>query len=140
MRIVVATGGFDPLHAGHIRYLEAARALGERLVVGVNSDAWLARKKGKPFMDIADRLAVVSSLRFVDEAITFEDADGSASDAIRKVRSNYPDATIVFANGGDRTPGNIPEMACGVSGVEFAFGVGGEDKINSSSSILARWR
>jgi cytidyltransferase-like protein len=140
MKIVLVTGGFDPLHSGHIAYIDAAARLGDQLVVGLNSDAWLARKKGRAFMPWADRLAVVRNLRGVTWTVQFDDSDGSACDAIRKVRLNYPSDTIVFANGGDRTHANIPEMAIKDDNLTFAFGVGGSNKANSSSWILEDWK
>ena len=138
MKIVLVTGGFDPLHSGHIAYFNAAKLLGDILIVGLNSDEWLARKKGKPFMDIYEREKVISSLRVVDRVVCYPDADGSSKNAITGVRAMYPDATIIFANGGDRTDKNIPEMV--FDDVEFVFGVGGEDKKNSSSWILEDWK
>jgi cytidyltransferase-like protein len=145
MKIVVATGGFDPIHSGHIRYLEAAKELGAYLIVGVNSDEWLVRKKGRAFMPWHERAAIVGALGCVDEVIAFDDSDGSACAAIEHAlevcnnpNSWYPFEGVVFANGGDRTKDNIPEMK--FEGVEFAFGVGGEDKANSSSWILEEWK
>lgn len=138
MKIVLVTGGFDPLHSGHISYLAAARQLGDRLVVGVNSDAWLTRKKGRPFMPATERLAVIENLRMVDHCILFNDDDGSGIEAIRNVQMLYPRDEIIFANGGDRTAANIPEME--VKDVVFKFGVGGQDKQNSSSWILEEWK
>lgn len=140
MKIVIVTGGFDPLHSGHIAYFEAAKKLGDLLVVGVNSDEWLTRKKGRPFMPCPDRVSIIDNLKMVDHCILFDDKDNSAKEAIRNVRMMYPDANIIFANGGDRTQENIPEMDSGVNNVEFAFGVGGEDKKNSSSWILDNWK
>jgi len=139
MNIIVVTGGFDPLHSGHIAYFKAARKLGDKLVVGVNSDAWLSRKKGRPFMPITERVNIIENLKMVDACLLFNDDDGSACEAIRNVRELYPNDKIIFANGGDRTQENIPEMACGVDNIEFVFGVGGEDKKNSSSWILEEW-
>ena len=109
-KVVVITGGFDPLHRGHLEYIKAAHALGDVLVVGVNSDEWLVRKKGRSFMPFEDRIAIIDALLDVDYAIPFNDSDGSAKDAIAWARRVYPDHTIVFANGGDRTQDNIPEM------------------------------
>ena len=136
--IVIVTGGFDPIHSGHISYLNHAEHLGDYLVVGLNSDAWLARKKGRPFMPWHERMTVLDNLHMVDEVIEFNDDDGSSCDAIRQVREKYPDAHIIFANGGDRTKDNIPEMV--FNDVEFVFGVGGDDKANSSSWILEEWK
>jgi cytidyltransferase-like protein len=137
MITVIVTGGFDPIHSGHISYLEAASTEGTRLVVGVNSDEWLVRKKGRAFMPWNERAAIVRGLGCVDEVIAFNDDDGSAIDAIQKVKEKYPYDQIIFANGGDRTKENIPEMV--FDDVEFVFGVGGEDKKNSSSWILKEW-
>lgn len=140
MKIVLVTGGFDPLHSGHIKYFEEAKKLGDQLIIGLNSDEWLTRKKGRPFMKWEDRLAVVRNIKGVNWTVQFDDSDGTAKDAIRKVRLNYPNDTIIFANGGDRTSSNIPEMDIVDDNLEFAFGVGGEDKKNSSSWILQEWK
>lgn len=137
MIIGLVTGGMDPLHSGHIAYIQAAAKLCEILVIGLNSDDWLTRKKGKSFMPIQERIAVVSALKGVDHVITFDDSDGSARDAIRKVKEMFPAADIKFMNGGDRTSSNIPEMT---EDVEFVFGVGGDNKANSSSWILQEWK
>jgi len=136
--IVVVSGGFDPIHSGHIKLIKAARTLGDYLIVGINSDEWLARKKGRAFMPWQERLCVLNNLASVDEVYTFDDEDGTACHLLQQVRAHYPDARIIFANGGDRTKNNIPEMT--VAGVEFVFGVGGEDKANSSSWILEEWK
>jgi len=140
MKIVVVTGGFDPLHSGHISYFEAAKRLGNKLVVGLNSDAWLTRKKGRAFMPFRERQQIIQSLHMVDMVIEFDDSDGTACDAISKVRLHYPMkyVKVIFANGGDRTADNIPEMI--MPDVEFVFGIGGENKMNSSSWILEEWR
>ena len=139
-RIVLITGGFDPLHSGHIAYFKAAKALGDMLIVGVNSDNWLRRKKGRAFMPLSERWAIIENIAGVDKVITFNDVDNSAISAIVKVRNEFPEDTIIFANGGDRTKDNIPEMNGMVVNVEFVFGVGGEDKKNSSSWILEDWK
>ena len=138
MKIVLVTGGFDPVHSGHVSYLNHADHLGDYLVVGLNSDAWLTRKKGRPFMPWRERMIVLGNLHMVDEVLEFDDSDNTAIDAIRRVREKYPNNEIVFANGGDRTKDNIPEMI--FDDVEFVFGVGGEDKSNSSSWILEEWK
>lgn len=139
MTIVLATGGFDPIHSGHINYLNDAKKLGNILYVGVNSDAWLARKKGKHFMNWEERAIIVSNLKSVDYVIPFEDFDGTAKDAIRLVRKNHPQDKIIFVNGGDRTKENIPEMDIIDNNLEFVFAVGGDMKQNSSSWILKSW-
>ena len=138
MITVLVTGGFDPIHSGHISYMEGARALGDRLVVGINSDDWLERKKGRSFMPWRERAAIVESLGFVNGVIAFNDDDNTAMDAIRQMKERYPNDKIIFANGGDRNISNIPEMLT-YDDVEFQFGVGGNDKSNSSSWILREW-
>ena len=141
MRVVIVSGGFDPLHSGHIAHFKAAKELGDLLVVGLNSDEWLTRKKGKPFMPINERLSIIRELKVVDLALAFRDDDNSSRDLIEKVLELY-DSDVVFANGGDRTQDNIPEVEqfSDDPRVTFEFGVGGEDKKNSSSWILENWR
>jgi cytidyltransferase-like protein len=139
-KIVLITGGFDPLHSGHIAYFKAAKALGDILVVGVNSDAWLTRKKGSPFMPFKERAEIVRNIVGVNFVIDFDDSDNSAKHAIRMVRASYPQDGIIFANGGDRTNDNIPEMDIADDDLQFVFGVGGFNKANSSSWILQEWK
>ena len=110
MRIVVVTGGFDPVHSGHIEYFKAAAKLGDSLLVGVNSDEWLSRKKGRPFMPIEERTAILDALAVVDSVFEFDDGDDTAVGAIRQIREEFPDAEIIFANGGDRKKGTTPEV------------------------------
>jgi mannose-6-phosphate isomerase-like protein (cupin superfamily) len=110
------------------------------LIVGLNSDNWLIRKKGAAFMPWNERLCIVNNLSMVDEVFTFDDEDGSARHFIQQARAHYPDAELIFANGGDRTKENIPEMDVIDDNLEFVFGVGGKDKKNSSSWILEGWK
>jgi cytidyltransferase-like protein len=140
MKVVLITGGFDPLHSGHIAYIKAARSLGNLLVIGVNSDAWLERKKGRAFMPFTERSEIIKNLYQVHRVIEFNDDDGTAKDAIVQVRKMFPMDEIIFANGGDRTADNIPEMDIKDNNLIFKFGVGGEDKKNSSSWILEEWK
>ena len=141
--IVLVTGGFDPIHSGHLAYLEEAKKLGDELWVGLNSDAWLTRKKGRPFMPLQERVEIVKRLYMVDAVIDFDDNDDSACGAIFKTKNlNDLDCKIIFANGGDRTYQNIPEMLTygDDPSVDFKFQVGGEIKQNSSSWILQEWK
>lgn len=140
MKIVLATGGFDPIHSGHIEYLKQAKELGDILVVGVNSDAWLRRKKGQAFMPLVERTEIVRNLKCADFVLDFDDSDGTAKHAIWSVRQSYPSDQIIFVNGGDRTDENIPEMDYPDDNIRFVFGVGGFNKANSSSWILEEWR
>jgi cytidyltransferase-like protein len=139
MKIVVVSGGFDPIHSGHISYLQGASKLGDKLIVALNSDDWLTNKKSSCFMPFHERKTVLENLSMVDKVIGFEDDDKkSAINALLAVKEKYPSDDIIFANGGDRNKKNIPEMS--LKGIEFAFGVGGDDKKNSSSWILKKWK
>ena len=139
MKIVVVSGGFDPIHSGHIEYFKSAKEHGDKLIVALNSDKWLEKKKGKFFMPFSERYSIVSSINYVDEVTDFDDDHmGSCINALEKIKKEYPNDEIYFANGGDRNDKNIPEMA--VEGINFLFSVGGDDKKNSSSWILNKWQ
>lgn len=135
MSKVLVTGGFDPIHKGHIALFKHARAYGTHLVVGLNSDEWLIRKKGRYFMDYDERKEILLSLSCVDEVISFNDDDDSSNDAIEQLIQHSP---IIFCNGGDRGKDNVPEHDkywCNAR-VVFKWGIGGNDKKNSSSTLL----
>ena len=139
MKIIIVSGGFDPLHSGHIAYFKSAKELGNKLIVALNSNEWLINKKGKFFMPFLERKAIVENLSCVDLVIDFEDDElGSAINALNKIKEMYPDDELIFANGGDRNKKNIPEMS--VDNINFVFSVGGDDKKNSSSWILKNWQ
>jgi len=139
MKIIVVSGGFDPIHSGHIEYINNAKKLGDKLIVALNSDDWLVNKKGKNFLPFFERKTIIENLLNVDSVIDFEDDDyGSASNALIKVKEMYPEDKIFFCNGGDRNKQNIPEMS--VTDIEFIFSVGGDNKANSSSWILKNWQ
>jgi len=134
--IVVASGGFDPVHIGHVRLFEAAKKLGDKLVVVLNNDNWLKTKKGFAFMPEKDRIEIIKAFRCVDKVVLTEhkphDKDTSVCRELKKIK---PD---IFANGGDRKAGNIPEYElCDKLGIKMVFNVGGK-KIRSSSELARR--
>tara|TARA_Y100000996_G_scaffold413088_1_gene400569 strand:- start:1957 stop:2733 length:777 start_codon:yes stop_codon:yes gene_type:complete len=138
MKISVISGGFDPIHSGHIEYINSAKKLGEKLIVALNSDDWLIKKKGKFFLPFQERKIILESIKNVDEVLSFKDDElGSCIDALKKIKTIYSKDEIIFCNGGDRNQKNIPEM--NLKGISFKFGVGGDNKKNSSSSILKNW-
>ena len=136
-KVSLVTGGFDPIHSGHLRYFERAKDLSGYLVVGLNTNEWLTRKKGQYFLPWVERADIISHLDMVDAVITVPDDDkGSACGAIAKCLEISEQ--VIFCNGGDRIKSNIPEVL-GYSDdprVYFKYGIGGEDKENSSSWIL----
>ena len=135
-KVSLVTGGFDPIHSGHISYFKRAKDLSNYLVVGLNGDPWLKRKKGQYFQCFTERADIVRHLSMVDAVISWDDSDDSALGAIAKCLEISD--KVIFCNGGDRIKSNIPEIKGYVDDprVEFKFGIGGEDKMNSSSWIL----
>lgn len=139
MKISVVSGGFDPIHSGHISYLQSARNISDYLIVALNSDQWLIEKKKKVFMPFSERKNILENITFVDEIIMFDDDEkGSCINALEKIKLKYPHDVIIFCNGGDRNKANIPEMI--VEDIKFEFGVGGNNKLNSSSTLLKNWK
>ena len=140
-KIVLVTGGFDPLHSGHIAFFQEAKKLGDKLIVGINSDAWLTRKKGQAFMSFSERKTIIENLGMVDDVLSFDDSDDTASGAIYKLMATAGYGKhIIFANGGDRNEENTPEYNTYQDDIEFVYGVGGDYKINSSSTLLENWK
>ena len=134
---VVVSGGFDPVHIGHVRMFQEARALGDRLVVVLNNDNWLMLKKGFVFMPEAERKEVIEAFRAVDEVVLTKHEAGTTDMSICKALEELrPD---IFANGGDRKLENIPEVAtCEAIGCEMVFNVGRGGKVQSSSELAKK--
>lgn len=136
MIVVAVSGGFDPVHVGHLRMFEHAKTMGDRLIVILNNDAWIRAKKGKAFMPEEERAEIIRGFRCVDEVfITLHeeyDADRSVCRALETLRPH------IFANGGDRHPDGdpVPEAAlCEKLGISMVYNVGGE-KVQSSSWLI----
>ena len=138
--IVLVSGGFDPVHSGHISLIQEAANYGD-VVVLLNSDEWLSAKKGKEFLQYKEREIIMGSIKKVIDVISFDDSDTTCIDGIRKVINKYPNRKIKFANGGDRNNKTTPETKfCENNAVETLWGIGGNTKKNSSSWILKRWQ
>ena len=132
MKIVIASGYFNPLHMGHLEYLKEAKKLGDRLAVIVNNDEQVKLKGSVPFMDETSRLEIIRALKFVDEAWMSCDLDKTVRSSIKLIKFYNKGDEFVFAKGGDSTPENTPEQDI----IEVVFGVGG-DKVQSSSTLIA---
>jgi len=127
---VMVSGGFDPLHGGHLEYISRAAQLG-KVIVALNSDEWLIRKKGYVFMSWDERAKILQSLKYVDRVVPVDDTDGSVNQAIREHKPT------IFANGGDRSPENAPEtVLCREMGIGTLFNLGA--KVQSSSGLVNR--
>ena len=128
-KTILLSGGFDPIHIGHIRMILAAAELANVIIVA-NSDDWLMRKKGYIFMPWEERAEILVAIRGVTDVVAVEDADGTVCEALHRIK---PD---IFGNGGDRTNKNTPEKeVCKNLGIQMAWGLGGT-KIQSSSELV----
>ena len=136
--IVLVSGGFDPLHNGHIQLFKSAAGLGHNLIVGLHSDAWLERKKGRAFLPFQERKTVIESIGCVDDVWEFNDEDDTANELLEWAREKFPENVIIFANGGDRNKFTTPEDFEKYDIVP-QFNIGGQ-KSNSSSTILQDWK
>ena len=129
MATVAISGGFDPIHVGHIRLIHDAATKGEVVII-LNSDDWLKRKKGYAFMDWLSRAYILRAITGVHDVVPVNDSDGTVLEALSSLRPDY------FANGGDRTAENTPELKlCCDLGIKTIFNVGGE-KVASSSELV----
>jgi len=132
---VAVSGGFDPVHVGHIELFEKAKMLGDWLIVIVNSDEFLIRKKGLYMMPLGDRVRIIGALKTVDEVMPSTDKDMTVSQSLRKLRDIWPYERIIFANGGDRIEAVEEESkVCTELNIEQVFRLG--DKIRSSSDYI----
>ena len=140
-KVVAVSGGFDPLHIGHVEMMKEAKALGDKLVVIVNNDNWLKKKKGFAFMNERERKAVIESIRYVDEVIVTSHGENEKDTSVcKELEILRPD---VFANGGDRKPDGdpVPEVElCERLGITMVYNIGKSGKIQSSSWLLTEHR
>ena len=124
--IVVVSGGFDPLHKGHVRLFNEAKKIGHKLICGLNSDKWLVRKNGQVSLNFGERSEIISSFRAIDEVISFNDSDETAIDLLVRVQSLYPSCSICFVNGGPMEEKNTPESGfCRAYNIHILWNVGG---------------
>ena len=134
--LVIVSGYFNPIHEGHIKLLESAKRLGDSLLVIVNNDKQQKLKKGKIIMKEGERMVIVKAMRYVDEVFLSIDDDRTVIKSLERIAQDYHNLNIIFANGGDREFENIPETRiCEKYRISMKFGVGGNDKPNSSSNI-----
>ena len=137
--MIILSGGFDPIHKGHIRMFKEA-SLNGMVVAGLNSDEWLIRKKGKFFMPFVERKEILESIKYIDLVKSFDDSDDTACNLIHKIDIEFSDKyNIFFGNGGDRTNQTTPEIKfCNDNNIDLIWGLGG-GKIQSSSDLLKNW-
>ena len=137
--IVLISGGFDPIHSGHIKLIKDASNYGD-VVVLLNSDNWLRNKKGKEFLSINERKIIMQSIKKVIDVIEMNDSDNTCIEGIKQAIKKYKNYKIKFANGGDRNNNTTPEIEfCNANNIELLWSVGGNEKTNSSSWILKKW-
>ena len=140
--IILISGGFDPVHSGHIFLIQEASKLGD-VVVLLNSDKWLRAKKGKEFLPYKEREIIMGSIKKVIDVISFDDTDSTCIEGIKKAINKYQNRIIKFANGGDRNNKTTPApetVFCKKNGVKTLWEIGGDTKKNSSSWILKHWK
>ena len=142
MKVVVISGYFNPIHTGHLDYINAASDMGDKLVVIVNNDKQVSIKGSTPFMEEVQRMRIVNSIKGVNKTVLSIDTDGAVTETLKLIYDEYSVDyffdSMVFANGGDRTKGNSPEEEyCNWRGIRTAYNVGGK-KTQSSSELLKR--
>jgi len=137
MKIVIESGYFNPLHGGHLDMIEAGRKLGDKLIMIVNNDEQQLLKKGKIILPLENRARVMRAMRDIDEVVESIDTDPTVTKTLEMIAQKYPDDELIFANGGDRDSKKaIPEVeVCEKYHIKMLFGVGGNDKADSSTRI-----
>lgn len=135
--IVVASGGFDPLHKGHIEYFTEAKKLGDRLIVAVETDNCIIRRHGISFMNWEERIPIIKALKSVDDVMLITDCDNPYTDVLRQLRRIYPTSNIIFASGNSRSVDNTPMLDD--QKISFAYEVGADVRVPSSSAVLRRY-
>ncbi len=136
---VIVSGYFNPLHVGHLAYLKEAKKLGDLLIVIVNSDRQVKQKGSQPFMNEKERVEIVKAIKYVDEVVLSDDMDKTVCYTLGIIKFCYWYDNLIFANGGDRKKKNIPETKfCKKHNIKMVFGVGGENKMQSSSILLKK--
>jgi len=140
MKLAIVSGGFDPVHVGHIELFERAKDMADDLCVIVNDDSFLERKKGKPFMPLNERVKIIESLKPVTMAVESSDEDDTVCNTLTWIRALYKSKYkhMMFCNGGDRiSKGETPEhLICEQIGIKPVYGLG--EKIQSSSWLLKK--
>ena len=137
--IILISGGFDPIHSGHIKLIKEASNYGD-VVVLLNSDDWLRKKKGKEFLPFQERQIIMGSIKNVINVIACGNIDKTCVDGIKVAIEKYSNRKIIFAKGGDRDNSTTPEIIfCDNNSIRTIWGIGGENKSNSSSWILKKW-
>jgi len=137
--VVAVSGGFDPIHVGHVRMFEETKKMGDKLVVILNNDNWLKKNMGFVFMPQQERAEIIKNIKWVDNVVFTghkpNTNDMSVCAELRKLKPN------IFANGGDRKLDNIPEVpVCEEIGCKMVFNVGKGGKIQSSSWLLKKYK
>ena len=140
MKIVIISGYFNPIHSGHVDYIQSAKKLGDKLIVIVNNDKQVILKGSVPFQDEEERKKIVSNIKGVDHAVISIDKDATVCESIRQEYYNYYNDyffdSMIFCNGGDRKEGGVPEDILEEQfGIQMVYNVGG-DKTQSSSSLI----
>lgn len=134
--IMILSGGFDPVHKGHIRMFKAAKNMAHKVIVGINSDSWLVNKKEKCFMNFAERAEIISAFGDIDQVMQFSNSDGTALDLLTRVQRLYTDCSLAFGNGGGRTKNNTPERGfCDAYNIDMVWKLGG-GKVQSSTDLV----